>query len=344
MKTTTRRVVLLGVGLLAVATALSGCAAALTYFIADQINRNWDDWFNKNGDDGNPANPEDYHVYLNGYDMGALSGGSGLITLSGVSAGRYLIGVTKPGDKRTGTNVVASVDANGRADLSSSNIIEGGLITGTVRRSDTGAVVPYAQVTAVKDAAATIAAGNGPVRIPPPAGATLSYMMTIANAGGGFTLGPAIYGDWLVTSTLAGLSADVCHVSISSTSNGVANLVMDVDASATAGLVRGSVTHDGSPVSGALLSGKLGTAYQPTISAATRNRVAGDTGLTLPAGPWFEWTTLVVIGGSDGQYLLDLPAGAQTVEALSPGLRASSAAVAVTAGGATTQNYALVAP
>ena len=338
-----RRALLLVASLAVVAATVSGCAAALTYLIADQINRNWDDWFNKGGDGGG-ADPEDYHVYLNGYDMGALSGGSGNIHLAGAGAGTYLVGVTKPTDRSTGTHVVAALDSNGNVDVSGSNIIEGGRITGTVRRADTGAVVPFAQVTAVKDAAATIAGGSGPIRIPPAAGATHSYMMAIANAAGTFTLGPALYGNWLVTATLAGYAADVAYVSISSNSNAQANLNLTVDGTAATGLVRGSVTRDGSPLSAALLSGKLAAPYQPLIAADTRTEVSAAAGLSLPAGPWFEWSTLVAVGGTDGQYVLDLPVGNHSLEALHPGSRAATVPVAITAGGSVTQNFALVAP
>lgn len=322
------RILLLLVG----CVVLSGCSAGLALLIGSQ----WDEWF----DDDDPAN---YRVYLDGYDIGSIANANGNLTIRGVSEGDYLITVAKPPAMRRGLHAMFHIKSGVSVSLRDTNPFEGGVITGTVRRdSATGPVLPNVRVVALKNAATLLAGGSSPIAISQPAGTSIEYMMGYTDSSGDYRLGPAEYGEWLVTAAVAGYESDVRHVSVSSGVDGSASLTLIANPSANPGLVRGSVTsHAGKALSEPLITAKLGTAFAPNITDAARTQVEGSAQVTMPSGPWFEWGTLTDIGTAGGEYMVDLPAGTHTIEAFKLTWRVEPADVTVSAGGVATVNFSL---
>lgn len=318
--------------LLAVCVTLTGCAAGLALLAYEK----WDDWFKK-------ENASDYRIYLDGYDYGGTPSASGIISLSGVSEGDYLITVAKPPEMRMGVHATMHVQPFRSVDLSQTNPFQGGVITGTVRRDGpAGPVVANVRVVAILDAANILSRSSTPISIPQSAGTTLEYMMGYTDSQGKFRLGPARYGAWLVTAVLAGYNADVKFTRVASGSDGQAQLVLTPATGTDTGIIRGTVTtQGGSGANKPLVTARLGTAFEPTIDSSTRSRVEADARVTMPTGPWFRWLTLTTIATDSGQYVLDVPPGTHTVEAARYPARSAQREVTVPAGGIATQDLTL---
>lgn len=330
------RVIIWAALLAATGLALAGCAAGL---IAGGLAAyKWDEWFKKD-------DPATYRTYLNGYDIGASPDLSGTLTVRGVRSGDYLVTVARPPEMRRGVHLPANIQTGRPVDLSVTNPFEGVAITGTVRRDGAGgAVMPNVQVVAVRNGAAVVAAG-GPLSVPPQADDGLDWLIGFTDSNGEFRLGPAKYGDWLVTTAVAGYVADAKHLRVQAGPDGVAPLVLTPDAGPQPGLVRGSVnSREGASIPTPLITALLATPFAPTISEVARGQVEAAAGVNMPAGAWFEWRALVSIGDDGGRYTLDAPAGAHTVEAFRPDWRYEAQEVVVTEGGVTTTNFSLQRP
>ncbi len=319
----------LGMVLLGVGVLLSGCAAALSLFALES-------WFKS-------ESPDQYQVYVNGYNLSSSPSITGDLNLAGLGAGDYLISVSRIPDMTRGVEAIFTVVPGKTVSLKVVNPFDGGVITGTVRQgSSGGALLGNTLVVAVHEGAALLTAGGAPITIPPAAGSLVQMMMGYTDNTGSFQLGPALYGNWLVTSAAAGYCADVKFTSLSSGTNGSANLVLAPDPSATSGMVTGSVTSTGgTPLGGALVTGKLTAAFFPTIPDATRSQVASASGLSLPGGPWFQWQFLTALASGSGVYNLNLPAGSQQVQAFRLSSNATTLPAGVTSGGTTSLNFRL---
>lgn len=305
---------------LGLAIALAGCAGT--------------------GDDSSP-----FAILLDGYPVASAGTANGQVSLPGILEGDYLLSAVQQPDPRLGLHTLVHFIPGDSVDLRTINPFQGALLRGQVRRdSSSGPLLGNTRVVAVKGAAALLAAGEGPLEVPPLVGSDLTCVMGYTDASGQFVLGPMEYGDYLVTSVLPGYEADVRWVRLSASGDANANLVLAADASATTGAVRGLVTNrSGTTLSEPLITARLETPLEPSITASARSRVTSDSGLSMPAGPWFAWRSLTGTGSTAGQYLIDLPAGAATLEAFKVGWRALAAGVTVSAGGLATQDFALQA-
>ena len=317
--------------MLAVGALVSGCAASLALMALDK-------WF------GGKDTPNSYKVYLDGYEMGTTPSASGAVSLRGAEEGDYLLTVARTPDMRRGIHTTLHVPATRIVNLKDLNPFEGGVISGTVRRDGTtGPLVGNVRVVAILNGASLLAGGSGPLTIPQPLGTTVETMMGYTDASGNYKLGPAKYGDWLVVSVLGGYAADVQFVHLSSGVDATAALILAPLDVANTGSVRGTVTsRTGAALAGALLTAKLGSALSPVIPDATRARIATASGLTMPAGDWFQWQTLTALASAAGQYQVDLPVGSQTLQAFKFQWQANDQPVNVTVGGGVTLDFSLV--
>ena len=319
-----------GAALLALCALLTGCSAAMALMALEK-------WFKTDS-------PTQYKVFLDGYELGAVPSATGIVTLRGATEGAHLLTVAKAPDLRKGVHATVQVPATRIVSLKDLNPFDGGVITGTVRRdSATGPLLGNVRVIAVLNAATLLAGGSGPIAIPQPGGTSLEYMMGYTDAAGRYKLGPAKYGDWLVVAAVAGFPADVQFTHLASGVDGIASLVLAPLDTANTGNVRGTVSaKTGLALASALLTAKLGSTFVPPIPAATRTRVATASGLSLPADDWFRWSTLTTLASAAGQYQLDLPLGAHSLEAYKFLYRATELPVDVTPGGAVALNFSLL--
>lgn len=322
--------------LAAMCLALGGCAAGL--LAGGVAAYKWEEWFKKD-------DPSDYRIFLNGYDIGASPRLDGTLTVRGARNGDYLVTVARPPEMRRGVHLLTGIQTGRPVDLSVTNPFEGVAITGTVRRDSAGgAVMPNVQVVAIRNGAARIAAA-GPVSIPPQADSELEWLIGFSDSNGEFRLGPAKYGDWLVTTAVAGFVADARHVRVQAGPDGVAPLILTPDAGPQPGLVRGSVnSREGASIPTPLVLAVLEAPFAPTISDVARGQVEAAAGVNMPAGPWFEWRALATIGDDGGRYTLDATPGSHTIEAFRPDWRYEAQEVVVTEGGVTTTHFSLQRP
>lgn len=303
---------------LGLALALAGCAGT--------------------GDDSSP-----FAILLDGYPVASAGTANGQVSLPGILEGDYLLSAVQQPQPRLGLHVLVHVIPGSSVDLRTINPFQGALLRGQVRRdSSSGPLLGNTRVVAIRGAAALLAAGQGPLQVPPLVGSDLTCVMGYTDASGEYVLGPMEYGDYLVTTVLPGYASDVRWVRLSAGGDGTANLVLLSDPSATTGAIRGLVTNrSGATLSEPLLSARLDAPLEPAIVDSARSRVAADSGLTLPAGSWFAWRSLTGTGSTAGQYLLDLPAGTHSLEAFKVGWRSLAAQVTVATGGLATQDFAL---
>jgi hypothetical protein len=191
----------------------------------------------------------------------------------------------------------------------------GPIITGTVTRQATsGGNIAAAGVlvAAFADGARTLSTGGGPLDITPTS--AQDYQLAMTDASGKFTLGPCDFlGDWLVTAYAAGYQADArtAHVASGSDANGIALSLATDASSATPATLTGTVSASatGLPLTGALVRAEPAILAEPIIPSAAVTRVATATGLTMPQGPWFQWSFTAMPSGSAGVYSLDFLAG-----------------------------------
>jgi hypothetical protein len=323
-----RRPLILLTGLALV--ALSGCSGLALLAI-------WDQYFNNHNE-----SPSDYRVFLNGYDLSASATANGIFVFPGVSGGDYLLSVARASDLRTGLHATVRVQPRLTVNLSGYNPFDGGVISGTVRSgSASGPLLAGVRVVAIYHGLAALVSA-APVVIPQAFGTTMDYMMGFTNSSGQFKLGPAKFGDWIVTVAAAGYAADAKYLSVASGTDGVANLVLTSDAGASVGTIRSTISGSGgATIQLPLLTAALATPFEPTITAATRSAVAAAAHTTLPSGPWFRFLTLATVGSTSGVCLLDVPAGTHSVEGFKYGYTATQASVAVAPGDLATHDFAL---
>lgn len=316
---------------------LAGCGGVVALLAPYLMLKDWEDWFSD--DDEAPA---DYEVFVDGYEVGTLGDASGVLNLNGVTARDYLVTVARPPAFTRGLQALVSIAQNGSVDLRQQNLFEGGAISGTVRRDSTGGVLmPAVRVFALRGGSTALASSGTTIALPAAAGSGREVMMGYTDDTGSFRLGPALYGDWLVFATSAGYFLDAVHVTVSSTRNGTANLVLQPDATVQTGVVTGAVSRSGGLLDSPLVTAFLQTPYVPQITAETRNDVIAASGLTLPAGAWFSFDTLTTIAPGTRDFSLTLPVGTHDLEAYAFNYRASSTIVGVTQGAALVQDFVL---
>lgn len=267
---------------------------------------------------------------------------AGALELAKLPTGQFLISLVSA-DRRNGWHGVVDIGGAGRRE--EVNPFSGPVISGTVvRTTEAAGQVPVANAVVVgfQNGADRLAAGQGPLQI---GGlSTGGHMMAMTNDRGEYTLGPAAFGEWLVAAAIAGHFADaeMATVRAGADVRGV-KLTLEPNAAAQAGTVAGTVvsSSSGNPLSGALARADLGSALSATVPAATKARVDGKTGLTLPAGAWFRWHFLATKSGSAGDYALSVPAGALRVWAYKFGYAGAYRDVAPTAGSLVSADFRL---
>jgi hypothetical protein len=289
-------------------------------------------------DSGSP-----FSVTLDGYPVASADKASPQVTVRGILEADYLVSVAQPTRPTLGLHTVVHVVPGASLDLRSVNAFQGAVLRGTVRRdSSSGPLLGNLRVVAVKDGAALLAGGGGPLGVPPAVGSSLDCVAGYTDSTGAFVMGPMEYGDYLVTAALPGYASDVAWVRLTSGGDGNVSLVLAAEAGVTAGAVRGTVfARSGATLSEPLVTARLATAFEPAITAATRTRVASNSGLSLPAGSWFAWRSLTGTASTAGTYLIDLPPGTHSLDAFKVGWRAQSSDVTITAGGLATQDFSL---
>ena len=291
----------------------------------------------------------DYTLYLDGYNMGIHPSASGTLDLAGLPAGDHVLSLVSD-DKRLGFHINTTIGENQRVNLGAVTPLQGGVISGRVQRTVNSSTVPLAgvRVAAILGGAAVVAAGNSPVRLP--AGSDKTVILGFTDANGNYSLGPAQFGQWIVTAAYPAYYTDARVVTVASGNDaGGTNLVLAPDSGAAEpATVRGTVTaQGGSALSQALVATTLDTAFAPAVEparlAALQAQLGGQLGGQLMAQPWFAWNSLATTTTTAGTYDFEVPPGSQAVYAFKFGYRAQTTSVSLSSGQAETLNLVLPA-
>lgn len=287
----------------------------------------------------------DYSVYLDGYDLGIHPATNGRIDLSGVPVGDGVLSLVSS-DKRAGFHANVTVVEGQALNLGQITPITGAIIAGKVERLVGTTRVPQAgvRVAAVFGGGSLVTVGKQPIELP--TGSDKTVMLGFTNSLGQYQLGPAEFGQWIVTSAYPGHLTDAAIVTVASGSDaGNTNLLLKPDSAAAANAtVRGTVASSGgSALASALVASQLGTAFAPAVDPTRLSALAGLAGGTLMDQPWFRWHSLATVTSVAGAYDFEVPAGSQTVYGFKYGYRAKSAALTLSAGAVQAADFALTA-
>jgi hypothetical protein len=285
----------------------------------------------------------DYTLYLDGYDMGIHPSPSGTLDLKGLPVGDHVLTLASD-NKHLGFTVNVTIIADQQVNLGQVTPLQGGSISGTVRRLVGTSQVPLAgvRVAAVLGGSSLVTAGNSPLTLP--AGNDKTVILGFTDANGNYTLGPAQFGQWIVTAAYPASYTDAQIVNVSSGNDaGGTNLLLTADPNASnAATVRGTViAKDGGVLSQSLVASTLVTpfapALEPTRLAALQSQIGGD----LMAQPWFQWRTLATVSTVAGAYEFEVPSGEQGIYAFKFGYLAQNVDVTLAADEAKTLDYTL---
>lgn len=288
-------------------------------------------------------NSADYTLYLDGYNMGIHPSPDGTLDLAGLPVGDHVLSLSTD-DMRVGFHVNVSIIENQRVNLGAVTPLQGGTISGRVRRMVGSSEVPLAgvRVAAVLGGASLVTAGNAPLSLPAGSGKTVIVGFTDAN--GDFRLGPAEFGQWIVTTAYPADYTDARIVSVSSGNDaGGTDLLLKPDSAAAASAtLRGTVTaKGGSVLSQALVATTLDTPFAPQVDPSRLPALQTQVGADLMTQPWFQWHTLATVTTASGTYQFEVPPGLQGVYAFKFAYLAQNVAVTPAAGEAKTVDFSL---
>ncbi|MEN6547149.1 MAG: hypothetical protein ABFE07_14025 [Armatimonadia bacterium] len=287
---------------------------------------------------------EDFTLLMDGYDTGVHPNPNGSLNISGLPAGDHVLSLVT-GDRRTGFHANVSITSGGSVSLQGQTPIQAGIITGRVQRDVNGATVPLAgvRVAAVFGGASIITRASDAVDLPPTS-TEPTVIMGFTDAQGNYRLGPAKFGDWVVTTAYPGAFADAAIVSVSGGNDaGGTNFVLvdDPDAS-TPATIRGNVVRENAgALSTALVVAQFTQAFEPRINPARLETLQTQAGADLAEQPWFSWRSLATVTSTAGAYNLEVPPGVMGAYAYKTGYRAEVTTLSLSAGEAETTNFAL---
>lgn len=287
---------------------------------------------------------EDFTLLMDGYDTGVQPNPEGSLNITGLPAGDHVLSLVTA-DRSKGFHANVTIIEGRSVSLRGLTPIDAGVISGRVQRSVNGATVPLAgvRVAAVFGGASLITDTAGPVDLPPTAAQPV-VIMGFTNDQGVYRLGPAKFGDWVVTTAVPGAFADAALVSVSGGSD--ANntdfvLVDDPDAPAPA-TIRGTVARENAgAISKALVVAQFTQPFQPRINPARLDDLEEAAGADLADQPWFSWRSLATSTNLAGAYNLEVPPGNMAVYAYKNGFRAETITLSLAAGQAETTNFSL---
>lgn len=285
----------------------------------------------------------DYTLYLDGYNMGIHPDPDGTLDLAGLPVGDHVLTLASD-DKRVGFSINTSIIENQQVNLGQVTPLQGGTIEGRLQRVVGSSQVPLAgvRVAAILGGASLVTAGNSPIALPAGSGKTVILGFTDTN--GDYKLGPAQFGQWIVTSAYPAYYTDARIVNVSSGNDADgANLLLRPDSAAPgSATLRGTVTaQNGGALSEALVAATLLTPFAPEVDPARLPTLQTQVGSELMAQPWFRWRTLATVTANSGAYDFEVPPGPQSIYAFKFGYRAQAVEVTPDAGVAQTLDFAL---
>lgn len=285
---------------------------------------------------------EDFTLLMDGYDTGVQPSDSSL-NVAGLPAGDHVLSLVTA-DRSKGFHANVTIIEGRSVSLRDITPIDAGVISGRVQRNVNGAIVPLAgvRVAAVFGGASLLTGAASPVDLPPTA-AQPTVIMGFTNDQGVYHLGPAQFGDWVVTTAVAGAYADAALVSVSGSSDANANFVLvdDPDAPAPA-TIRGTVARENAgAISKALVVAQFAQPFQPRINPARLETLREAAGADLMDQPWFNWRSLATTTSLAGAYNLEVSPGNMAAYAYKNGYRAETITLSLTAGQAETTNFSL---
>lgn len=277
----------------------------------------------------------EFHLFIDGYDTGATPNPDHTLDLTGLPTGHHLLTVAST-DRTLGFHTHVNIVANQSIDLGNITPIEGGTIGGRVRRQVGDSQVPMAGVlvAAVFGGGDVISAASGHQVTLPPNNDTDVVMMGFTDANGDYKLGPAQFGQWVVTTVYPAQFADALLTDVSAGDNpGHVDLLLKPDPSAAApGSIEGTVVKDqGGAVADALVQLVLGTPLAPAVDPERVVDLESEIG-PLMAQPWFLWNVVATRTNGSGAYNLAGPPGDHAVLGFKYGFQALSAPVTLDSG------------
>ncbi len=287
----------------------------------------------------------EYTLYFDGHNTGKHPNSDGKLNLEGLPTGHHLLTLADT-DMKIGFHKHVLITASGSLNLGSVTMIEGGTISGRLRRQVGGTNVPLAgvRVAAISGGGDLITQSTGRQLTLPPENDTDVVMMGFTDENGYYKLGPASFEQpWIVTAAYPGCLTDVKIVQVSSGSSpDDVNLLLPPDeAAAEPPNVQGTVVKkSGGVLDSALVALDLATPFGPEVSSDREDELASSLG-TLRAQPWFAWSSLATETTAAGAYTLVGLAGTHSLYAFKYGYRAQTADVTLTAGEVLTADFKL---
>lgn len=286
----------------------------------------------------------EFTLFLDGYNTGVKPNPSGALDLTGLPPGHHLLTVATD-DRRLGFHLHVFIVENQSVNLGEVTPIQGGIISGRVTHQvgDAQVPMPGVLVAAVLGGGEVIRAGTGRQVTLPPISDTDTVIMGFTDANGNYRLGPASFGQWIVTTAYAGQYADavLANVAALNDANDV-NLALRQDPTAAApGSIQGTVVRaGGGAIDRALVQLVLGSPLAPLVDPTRAAALESQVGPLLDQ-PWFLWSVVATETNSAGGYSLAGPAGDHEVLGFKYGFRAQSAAVTLNAGEVVTGDFTL---
>jgi hypothetical protein len=293
------------------------------------------------GDDGGSDRAE---VLLDGQVIRTVDRGNDNLRLRGLPEGRHLLQIIA-NDFR-GVLRLINVDPNTDLNLGQLQAEDGGQVRGTVTlHMGDGSTQSAARVAvyAIPGGAGVVAAGQPATSLPP----TGTHYVTYTDGNGDFEISAMTPGDYLVTATVAGYTADVALIEGLQVDQRQRNTDLELQADAgvqtgrAVGVVQGQAGGGAVSLAAASLRADLDTAYAPDIPQDTINRIANRHGGNLRAAPWFRWEVLSTLSDAGGSYRLALPPGTPRIDAFSYGYQPAFLDPVITAGATTQADFTL---
>lgn len=257
---------------------------------------------------------DQYTLYFDGYNTGQHPNNDRQLNLAGLPAGHHLLTLASD-DRKIGFHQHVLVVPNQQLNLGAINPIQGGVITGQVMRQVGSTQVPLANVR-VAAVLASHAAPSQQTILPPQDDNTL-VMMGFTDANGNYRLGPAQFGEWVVTAVYPSHYTDVASAQVSAGNDaGNVNLLLAPNPGEPASaIVQGTVVRQaGGALPNSLVALNLGTPLVPEYSAPS-------------AQPIFVWSSVATVTSTVGAYTLTAPTGSHELYGFKYGFRAEVAEV-----------------
>lgn len=292
---------------------------------------------------GHPST--EFTFYFDGYDTGKHPNTDGSLNLDGLPAGHHLLTVTET-SKTVGFHKHVEIKTNRSLNLGNITPIQGGTISGHLRRQVGATKVPLAgvRVAAIFGGGSIIAAGTGRPITLPPRNDTDVVIMGFTDSTGRYELGPAPYDQpWIVTAAYPGYLTDavIANVSAGHSPDNV-DLLLQPDTTADAPAnAQGTVAKKGgSGLAAALVALNMSTPFGPNVDTPRMNALTTAVG-PLRAEPWFLWSSLATVTDDASAYSLAAPPGLNELYAFKFGYRAVSADATLVSGEILTTDFTL---